>query len=67
SGKIADLIILDGKPDEDLTAIKNVEMVIRDGFIVVDKGKINIERHLQPALKDIMEQIKKEGNNFSDS
>jgi len=58
SGKMADLIILDGKPDEDLTAIKNVEMVIRDGFIVVDNGKINIERHPQPTLKNLIEQIK---------
>ncbi|MHA1746356.1 MAG: amidohydrolase family protein [Promethearchaeota archaeon] len=66
SGKLADLIILDGKPDEDLTAIKNVEMVIRDGYIVVDNGKINIERHQQPSLESLIEQIKKIGNDFSD-
>ncbi len=59
SGKLADLIIMDGNPDEDLALIKNIEMVIRDGYIVVDKGKINIEHHAQTPLQEIIERFKK--------
>lgn len=36
-GKWADILVLDGNPLEDLTALKRVKMVILDGEIVVDK------------------------------
>jgi imidazolonepropionase-like amidohydrolase len=36
-GKIADLIVVEGNPMEDLKHLRNVELVIKDGEIVVDK------------------------------
>ncbi len=36
-GKIADLIVVEGNPIEDLKHLRNVELVIKDGEIVVDK------------------------------
>ncbi len=36
-GKWADIIVLDGNPLEDLTALKRLSMVILDGKVVVDK------------------------------
>lgn len=44
-GKLADLIVIDGKPDENLQDIANVELVIRDGEIVVKDGRVFIPRH----------------------
>ena len=44
-GKLADVLIIDGKPDQDLFALRNVDMVIKDGFIVVKNGCLNVERH----------------------
>jgi enamidase len=38
-GKLADLIVVDGNPLEDLGTLKNVETVIKDGEIVVGNGK----------------------------
>ena len=58
-GKLADLIIIDGNPDENLEMIKKVQMVIRDGYIVVDNGKINIERHPRMTVKNLKEKFKK--------
>ncbi len=39
-GKLADIIVIDGNPDENLNDLKNVEMVIRDGYVVVRDGII---------------------------
>lgn len=36
NGKLADLIIVDGNPLKDLTALQNIEVVIKDGEIVVE-------------------------------
>jgi imidazolonepropionase-like amidohydrolase len=36
SGKIADLIIVDGNSLEDLQALKNVEVVVKGGKVVMD-------------------------------
>jgi imidazolonepropionase-like amidohydrolase len=36
-GKKADVVILDGNPLEDLFDLLNVELVIKDGQIVVNK------------------------------
>ncbi len=45
-GKLADVIVVDGRPDEDLDDLRNVEIVIRDGYMVVIDGKVNIPRHV---------------------
>jgi len=36
-GNLADIIIVDGNPLQDLGALRNVEIVIKDGKVVVDK------------------------------
>lgn len=41
AGKLADIIIVEGNPLEDLTALQNIEVVIKDGEIVVENRKIN--------------------------
>ena len=37
AGKIADLIVVDGNPLDDLANLQNVQLVIKEGQIVVDK------------------------------
>jgi imidazolonepropionase-like amidohydrolase len=37
AGKLADLVIVSGNPLEDLSAIRNVVVVVKDGALVVDK------------------------------
>ncbi|MBZ9628819.1 amidohydrolase family protein [Psychroflexus sp. CAK1W] len=44
-GKLADLIIINGKPDENLEDLKKIKMVIRDGEVVIRDGRIFIPRH----------------------
>jgi imidazolonepropionase-like amidohydrolase len=51
-GKLADLIVVDGKPDENLDDLQRIDMVVRDGRIMVDHGQIVIPRHIpKPLLK----------------
>jgi imidazolonepropionase-like amidohydrolase len=45
-GKMADVIVIDGRPDENLRDLANVELVIRDGEIVVKEGRVFIPRHV---------------------
>jgi imidazolonepropionase-like amidohydrolase len=47
-GKLADILVVDGKPDLDLDDLANVEMVIRDGYVVVKEGRVVIPRHVPP-------------------
>lgn len=37
SGKLADLIVVDGNPLEDVSTLRNVELVVKGGEIVVDQ------------------------------
>jgi len=48
-GKLADIIVIDGKPDVNLDDLNNVDLVIRDGYIVVKGGQIFIPRHVPPG------------------
>jgi imidazolonepropionase-like amidohydrolase len=45
SGKLADVLVVDGKPDENLDDLAKVDMVIRDGFRVVEGGRVAVTRH----------------------
>ena len=38
AGKLADLIVVDGDPLEDLSALRNVEVVVKGGETVVGEG-----------------------------
>jgi imidazolonepropionase-like amidohydrolase len=45
-GKLADITVIDGRPDDDLSELAKVSMVIRDGYIQVKDGRIFIPSHV---------------------
>jgi imidazolonepropionase-like amidohydrolase len=49
AGKLADVLVVDGKPDENLEDLAKVDLVIRDGFTVVEGGKLAVPRHMAAA------------------
>ncbi|HKW63115.1 MAG TPA: amidohydrolase family protein [Candidatus Acidoferrum sp.] len=52
AGKLADVLVVDGRPDENLDDLAKVDLVIRNGFTIVQGGKIAIPRHaVAPAPK----------------
>ncbi|MBS0420874.1 MAG: amidohydrolase family protein [Proteobacteria bacterium] len=46
SGKLADILVIAGQPDIDLDDLDKVDVVIRDGNVVVEHGQIVIPRHV---------------------
>jgi imidazolonepropionase-like amidohydrolase len=44
-GKLADILVVDGRPDNDLDDLANVDLVIRDGHVIVKDGMLNIDPH----------------------
>ncbi len=44
-GKLADVLVVAGMPDQNLDDLEHVDTVIRGGFVVVDHGQIQIPRH----------------------
>ncbi|MEP7384218.1 MAG: amidohydrolase family protein [Gemmatimonadota bacterium] len=44
-GKLADVIVVNGRPDQSLDDLAKVELVIRDGWVVVEGGRLSIPRH----------------------
>jgi imidazolonepropionase-like amidohydrolase len=44
-GKLADVLVVNGRPDENLDDLTKVEMVIRDGYQVVREGRVAIPKH----------------------
>jgi imidazolonepropionase-like amidohydrolase len=52
-GKLADVLVVDGRPDENLDELSRVDLVIRDGYTVVERGRVTIPRHpvTPPAKK----------------
>lgn len=51
--KLADLIFLNGRPDENLEDLRKVDLVIQNGRVVVQDGRLLIPRHVEekaPAL-----------------
>lgn len=49
-GKLADVIVVDGNPDQDLDALAKVETVIRNGNIVIKDGRLYVPRHVPTPL-----------------
>jgi imidazolonepropionase-like amidohydrolase len=45
AGKLADVLVVTGKPDENLDDLRNVDLVIRDGYRVVESGRGALPRH----------------------
>jgi imidazolonepropionase-like amidohydrolase len=50
-GKLADVLVVDGRPDENLDDLRNVELVLRDGYRVVEGGHVAIGRHTVEPMK----------------
>jgi len=44
-GKLADVLVVDGRPDENLDDLAKVDLVIRDGYRVVEGGHLGVPRH----------------------
>jgi imidazolonepropionase-like amidohydrolase len=44
-GKLADVLVVGGKPDADLDDLKNVDLVIRDGYLAIENGRVVVPRH----------------------
>ncbi|MGB2899255.1 MAG: amidohydrolase family protein [Candidatus Acidiferrum sp.] len=51
AGKLADVLVVDGKPDENLEDLARVDLVIRDGYKVVEGGQVTIPRHQAQKMK----------------
>lgn len=45
-GKLADVLVVEGRPDANLRDLENVRFVIRDGEVVVEEGRVLIPRHV---------------------
>jgi len=45
AGKLADVLVVAGRPDENLDDLAKVDLVVRDGYIVVEGGQVKIPRH----------------------
>jgi imidazolonepropionase-like amidohydrolase len=50
SGKLADVIVVDGRPDENLDDLQKIDIVIKDGQMVVRSGQVVIPRHVPVPL-----------------
>ena len=46
-GKLADVLVVTGRPDERLDDLANVDLVIRDGRLQVQGGVVTVPRHIQ--------------------
>jgi len=51
AGKLADVLVVVGKPDENLDDLAKVDLVIRDGYKVVEGGHVTIPRHQTQKMK----------------
>ncbi len=51
AGQLADVLVVDGKPDENLDDLAKVDLVIRDGYKVVEGGHVTIPRHQAQKMK----------------
>lgn len=49
-GKLADIIVVDGRPDENLDDLSRVEHVIKDGQWLIENGRLVTPRHISTPL-----------------
>ena len=49
-GKLADVIVIDGHPEVSLDDLAKVYLVVRDGYVVVDQGHLNVPRHVPTSM-----------------
>ena len=52
AGKLADILVVRGSPDQSLDDLQKVDLVIKDGVFYVENGQVVTPRHVpQPLLK----------------
>ncbi len=51
-GKLADILVVDGRPDENLDDLARVATVIKDGRVAVEGGDVRIPRHIPVAMPE---------------
>lgn len=44
-GKLADVIVVTGRPETNLDDLTKIDLVIRDGYVVIEGGRVSIPRH----------------------
>lgn len=54
-GKLADVLVVGGRPDENLDDLAKVEVVIRDGYKVVEGGHLTVARHTAEMMKSAVQ------------
>ena len=64
ANKLADILVIRGKPDHNLEDLRNVDLVIRDGYIVIKDGNIFMERHQDQSIPDFENEEDKEKKQF---
>jgi imidazolonepropionase-like amidohydrolase len=50
-GKLADILVVDGKPDRHLDDLARVDLVLRDGYVIVEGGQARLPRHTVMPMK----------------
>jgi imidazolonepropionase-like amidohydrolase len=50
-GKLADVIVVDGKPDQDLDDLQKIDLVVKDGHLLIQSGQVVIPRHVPVPLR----------------
>ncbi len=51
AGKLADLIVVDGKPDVNLDDLQRIDLVMKDGLLLVRSGQVVTPRHVPEPLR----------------
>ena len=49
-GKLADVIVVNGRPDQSLDDLAKVDVVIKGGYVVVKDGVVQVPRHVAAPL-----------------
>lgn len=44
-GKLADVLVVDGSPDLDLDDLAKIDLVFKDGYLLVEGGRLSVPRH----------------------
>lgn len=52
AGKLADVTVIDGRPDIDLDDLTKVNLVIRDGYLEVQDGRLYVPRHVPVRMPE---------------
>ena len=49
-GKLADVIVVNGRPDQSLDDLAKIDVVIKGGYVVVKDGVVQVPRHVAAPL-----------------